>query len=55
MFGIPTAVVSFMCYALCCMSTVDDGSPSEYREDSDEEGPPEYDSINSEPLGNHKS
>lgn len=40
MFGIPTAVVSFMCYALCCMPTADEGNMAdEFRDDSDEELP----------------
>lgn len=36
MFGIPTAVISVVCYSLCCMETVDDEFNSE-DEDSDEE------------------
>lgn len=36
MFGIPTAVISVVCYSLCCMETVDDEYQSD-DEDSDEE------------------
>lgn len=37
MFGIPTGVISCVCYSLCCMETVDDGALSDEEEDSDEE------------------
>lgn len=35
MFGLPTAVISIVCYSLCCMETVDDEIHSD--DDSDEE------------------
>ena len=37
MFGIPTGVISIVCYSLCCMDTVDDEIHSDDEEDSDEE------------------
>jgi len=36
MFGIPTAVISIVCYSLCCMDTVDEEIHSD-DEDSDDE------------------
>ncbi|XP_045192174.2 protein disulfide-isomerase TMX3-like [Mercenaria mercenaria] len=36
MFGIPTAVISVVCYSLCCMDTIEDEVHSD-DEDSDEE------------------
>ncbi|WAR11574.1 TMX3-like protein, partial [Mya arenaria] len=36
MFGIPTGVISIVCYSLCCMDTVDDEIQSD-EEDSDDE------------------
>lgn len=36
MFGLPTTVISVVCYSLCCMDTVDDLPESE-DENSDEE------------------
>ena len=35
MFGLPTAVISVVCYSLCCMETIDDEIQSD--EDSDDE------------------
>ena len=35
MFGLPTAVISVVCYSLCCMETIDDEVQSD--EDSDDE------------------
>ena len=35
MFGLPTAVISIVCYSLCCMETFDDEVHSD--DDSDDE------------------
>ena len=35
MFGLPTAVISVVCYSLCCMESIDDEVQSD--EDSDDE------------------
>ncbi|KAL3859866.1 hypothetical protein ACJMK2_010055 [Sinanodonta woodiana] len=41
MFGLPTAVISIVCYSLCCMDTIEEELESD--EDSDEEiEPPPY-------------
>ena len=37
MFGLPTAVISIVCYSLCCMETIDDEIRSDDEEDSDDE------------------
>ena len=34
MFGIPTIIISVICYSLCCMDSIDEGDPLE---DSDSE------------------
>ncbi len=34
-FGVPSAVISIVCYALCCMEPIDDGSYD--GEDEDDE------------------
>ena len=36
MFGLPTAVISIVCYSLCCMDTIDDEIHSD-DEDSDDD------------------
>ena len=36
MFGLPTAVISIVCYSLCCMESIDDEIHSD-DEDSEEE------------------
>ena len=35
MFGLPTAVISVVCYSLCCMESIEDEVQSD--EDSDDE------------------
>ncbi|KAJ8312664.1 hypothetical protein KUTeg_010037, partial [Tegillarca granosa] len=37
MFGLPTVVISIVCYSLCCMEPIDDGVPDSDEEDEDEE------------------
>ena len=37
MFGLPTVIVSIICYSLCCMEAIDDG-PVDSDEEDDEDG-----------------
>ncbi|KAK6177947.1 hypothetical protein SNE40_012805 [Patella caerulea] len=37
MFGLPTVIISIVCYSLCCMETLDDGATSEDDEEYDED------------------
>ncbi|GFO25430.1 protein disulfide-isomerase tmx3 [Plakobranchus ocellatus] len=38
MFGLPTLIISIICYSLCCMETIDDGPYDSEEEDEEEEG-----------------
>ena len=48
MIGVPTIIVSIVCYSLCCMDSVDDSYPIE-DSDSDQD-PPAYDAIKPRPI-----
>ncbi|KAK3757633.1 hypothetical protein RRG08_000148 [Elysia crispata] len=37
MFGLPTTIISIICYSLCCLETIDDG-PVDSDEEEDEDG-----------------
>ncbi|GFR93924.1 protein disulfide-isomerase TMX3 [Elysia marginata] len=38
MFGLPTVIISIICYSLCCMEAIDDGPADSDEEDEDEDG-----------------